>query len=101
MAAWIDHVREHHRWPAEHGVLQRHAVIDRDVILDLDAGAHHGAGGDIDVLPDGAPRPYRRPFRDMREVPDTCSFADRVRIANARRLVSPKAAFAVHNCSFA
>src|SRR2546428_8249303 len=90
MTARIDHVREHDRRAAEHAVFQRHAVVDRDVVLDFDAGAHDGAVGDIDILADGAPWTYRRPFRDMREVPDARSLSDRARIVHAGRLVSPE-----------
>src|SRR6266511_3834547 len=96
MRARIDHVREHDRRPAEHAVFQRHAVVDRDVVLDFDAGAHDGTGGDVDVLADGAPRTYRRPFRDMREMPHARSFSDRTRIVHAGRLVSQKCPLASH-----
>src|SRR5207245_6925092 len=88
MTARIDHVREHDRRAAEHAVFQCHALVDRDVVLDFDAGAHDGAVGDIDVLADGTPRAYRRPFRDMRAMPDARSLSDRARIVHAGRLVS-------------
>src|SRR2546427_6111919 len=90
MTARIDHVREHDRRAAEHAVFQCHALVDRDVVLDFDAGAHDGAVGDIDVLADGTPRAYRRPFRDMREMPDARSLSDRARIVHAGRLASPE-----------
>src|SRR2546427_4639846 len=90
MTARIDHVRESHGWPADHPFFQRHALVDRDVVLDFDAGAHDGAVGDIDVLANGTPRAYRRPFRDMREMPDARFLSDRARIVHAGRLVSPE-----------
>src|SRR5438132_6566821 len=90
MTARIDHVREHDRRAAEHAVFQCHALVDRDVVLDFDAGAHDGAVGDIDVLADGTPRAYRRPFRDMREMPDTRSLSDRARIVHTGCLVNPE-----------
>src|SRR2546428_1935099 len=90
MTARIDHVREHDRRAAEHAVFQRHALVNRDVVLDFDAGAHDGAVGDIDVLANGTPRAYRRPFRDMREMPDARFLSDRARIVHAGRLVSPE-----------
>src|SRR5437899_5264313 len=90
MTGRVDPVREHDRRAAEHAVFQCHALVDRDAVLDFDAGAHDGAVGDIDVLADGTPRAYRRPFRDMREMPDARSLSDRARIVHAGRLVSPE-----------
>src|SRR6185503_9614610 len=86
-AAWVDHVREHHRGPAEHVVFEDDAGVVRDVVLDLDVVADHALRRDHDILADVAARADLRVAHDVAEVPDLRACADLGRRVDDCRLV--------------
>src|SRR5688572_7548612 len=87
VASRVDHVREYHRGPAEHVVLEDDARVDRDVVLDLDVVADDASRRDHDVLADVAARADSRVAHHVAEVPDLRAVADLGRRVDDRRLV--------------
>src|SRR5687767_14795479 len=70
MAAWIPHVREHHRRAEEDIVFTCDAFVDAHVVLHLHVVAEPGARHDHHVLPETAPLADDGAAVDVAEMPD-------------------------------
>ena len=90
VAARIDDVREHHRRPAEHVVLELDALVDRDVVLDLHVVADPRAVHHDDVLAERAALADDRAAEHVAEMPDLRAGADRRAVVDVRGLVNER-----------
>src|SRR5688572_3621628 len=87
VAPRVDHVREYHRGPAEHIVLDHHARVNRDVVLDLHVVADHALRRNDHVLADIAASTDAAVAHDVAEVPDPGAGADLGRRVDHGRVV--------------
>src|SRR6185369_7987661 len=73
--AWVDDVREDHRWSAEHVLLQRHVVVYRNIVLDPAAVTDRHAIADKHVLAEHDVRADAGPAADVDEGQEAASVA--------------------------
>src|SRR5690606_521992 len=90
LATRVQHVREHHAWPAEHIVLQLHALVDRHVVLDLHVIADPHVRHHYNVLAQGAVPAYHRPRHHVPEVPDAGAFTNLGTLVHVAGLVDER-----------